>query len=185
MVVTNDPILAKRAQLLRQYGWEERYISKIKGLNSRLDELQAGILRVKLRHLKDWNTRRRTLADLYSDYLTELDLTLPMQPVDCVHVFHQYVIRHKSREDLKVYLKEQGIQTLIHYPLPIHLQPAYRDLGMHSDSLPFCELASRQVLSLPLYPEMDEESVRRICKEIKNYLKNDKQGFKKPNMGAS
>lgn len=172
MVVTNDPNLAGRVRLLRQYGWEERYISKIKGLNSRLDELQAGILRVKLKHLVDWNARRRTLADLYSRCLAELDLALPLQPEDSVHVFHQYVIRHERREELKAYLKERGVQTLIHYPVPIHLQPAYRELGLHPGELASSELASRQVLSLPLYPEMAEESVKRVCEEIKGYFKN-------------
>jgi len=110
------------------------------------------------------------LAGLYSDSLVDLGLTLPVQPEDSVHVFHQYVIRHERRDQLKAYLQERGIQTLVHYPLPIHLQPAYRDLGLHSNTFPSCELASRQVLSLPLYPELDEDSVRQVCKEIRKYL---------------
>jgi len=154
-VLTNDAALADRARQLRQYGWRERYVSETRGLNSRLDELQAAILRVKLPHLDDWNDRRRALAGRYDDLLSGLGLTLPARPSDATHVYHQYVIRLPKRDGLQAFLARQGIQTLIHYPVPVHLQAAYRDLGYAHGDLPITEQAAQEVLSLPLYPEMD------------------------------
>jgi dTDP-4-amino-4,6-dideoxygalactose transaminase len=171
-VVTNDPVLADKVRLLRQYGWKEHYISSIKGMNSRLDELQAAILRVKLAYLDQWNLRRRHLADLYRDLLSDTALTLPIQPEHTSHVFHQFVIRHPQRDSLRAFLKEQGIHTLIHYPVPVHLQPAYADLQYPPGSFPNTELASREILSLPLYPELDEEKVSLICQTVKTFLKS-------------
>lgn len=162
-VVTNDPRLAEKVHLLRQYGWKERYISQVKGLNSRLDELQAGILRVKLRRLEEWNQRRRHLASLYVDLLSDSDLTLPPQPPDLEPVFHQFVVRHPRRDALREHLKSQGIHTLVHYPVPVHLQPAYADLGLGRGSLPNSEQAADEVLSLPLYPELTEDQVGRVA----------------------
>jgi dTDP-4-amino-4,6-dideoxygalactose transaminase len=171
-VVTHDAALAEKVRLLRQYGWKEHYISSIKGMNSRLDELQAAILRVKLAYLDQWNVRRRHLADLYLDLLSDTALTLPVRPVYASHVFHQFVIRHPQRDSLKAFLKERDIHTLIHYPVPVHLQPAYADLQYQAGSFPNTELASREVLSLPLYPELDEEKVSLICQTIKTFLKS-------------
>lgn len=172
-VVTNDPALAERVRLLRQYGWRERFVSILKGINSRLDEMQAAILRVKLRHLDKWNARRRELARLYDELLADTGLTLPTQPRDAVHVYHQYVIRHPQRERLKAYLKENGVQTIVHYPVPVHLQPAYHDLGHSPGSLPFSELAAGQVLSLPVYAEMDEEAISCVSRLIHAHLANE------------
>lgn len=163
-VVTNDAGLAEKVRLLRQYGWNERYVSQIKGINSRLDELQAGMLRVKLRHLEEWNQRRRQLASLYFDLLSESNLTLPPRPSDVEPVFHQFVIRHPRRDALRETLKSQGIQTLVHYPLPVHLQPGYANLSLGRGSLPRSEKAADEVLSLPLYPELTEDQVRRVAK---------------------
>ncbi|MBL8078292.1 MAG: DegT/DnrJ/EryC1/StrS family aminotransferase [Anaerolineales bacterium] len=171
-VVTNDPALAERVRLLRQYGWKEHYISSIKGINSRLDELQAAILRVKLNYLDQWNVRRRKLADLYFELLADTELVLPLQPEDSKHVFHQFVVRHPQRDALRAFLKEQGIQTLIHYPAPVHLQPAYANLGYLIGSFPNTELASREILSLPLYPELNEQQIVLICEKIKAFLKS-------------
>ncbi len=172
-VVTNDPALAERVRLLRQYGWRERFVSILKGINSRLDEMQAAILRVKLRHLDRWNARRRELARLYGELLADTGLTLPAQPRDAVHVYHQYVIRHPQRDRLRDFLKENGVQTIVHYPVPVHLQPAYQDLGHSPGSLPSSELAAEQVLSLPVYPEMDEEAVRRVSHLIHTCLTDE------------
>jgi dTDP-4-amino-4,6-dideoxygalactose transaminase len=172
-VVTNDPALAERVRLLRQYGWRERFVSILKGINSRLDEMQAAILRVKLRHLDRWNARRRELARLYDELLADTGLTLPAQPRDAVHVYHQYVVRHPQRERLKAFLKENGVQTIVHYPVPVHLQPAYHDLGLSPGSLPFSELAAEQVLSLPVYPEMDEEAIGQVSRLIHAHLANE------------
>jgi len=169
-VVTSNPMLAEKVRLLRQYGWKEHYISSVKGMNSRLDELQAGILRVKLQHLDSWNLCRRQFASLYYELLSNTELALPSQPQDSEHVFHQFVIRHPKRDALKAYLKERGVHTLVHYPVPIHLQPAYADLGYPAGSLPNTEQAAREVLSLPLYPELTVEQVDLICHAVIDFL---------------
>lgn len=169
-VVTNHSGLAEKVRLLRQYGWKERYVSLIKGMNSRLDELQAAILRVKLKHLDVWNARRRELASLYIDLLSGTDLVLPAQLPGSEHVFHQFVIRHPRRDDLHAYLKQAGIHTLVHYPVPVHFQPAYADLGYAEGSLPNTELAAREVLSLPLYPELTEDDVRRVSQRVLEFF---------------
>ncbi|MBI5840952.1 MAG: DegT/DnrJ/EryC1/StrS family aminotransferase [Chloroflexi bacterium] len=169
-VVTNNPVIAEKVRLLRQYGWKERYVSSIKGFNSRLDELQAGILRVKLRHLDKWNDRRRMAANLYLELLSGTELGLPSHAPDTLHVFHQFVIRHSRRDDLQAYLKKNGIHTLIHYPVPVHLQPAYANLGYSLGSLPNTELTAREVLSLPMYPELSNEDVERVCRSILDFL---------------
>jgi dTDP-4-amino-4,6-dideoxygalactose transaminase len=169
-LVTNNEALAKRVALLRQYGWQERYISTLKGLNSRLDELQAAILRVKLGHLDAWNAQRQKLATLYTELLQGYDLTLPSQPADSTHVYHQYVVRHARRDQLKAFLFGRGIHSYIHYPLPIHLQPGYIDLGYVRGDLPATEMAAEQVLSLPLYPEMSEDAVREVSRVIVEFF---------------
>ncbi len=174
-VTTNNPELAERVRLLRRHGWQERYISQVKGVNSCLDELQAAILRVKLQYLDEWNARRRELANLYSALLANRGVILPHQPDDCSHVFHQYVIRHPQRDRLRASLKSQGIETLVHYPVPVHLQPAYRNLGYETGSLPESEAAARQVLSLPLYPEMTEADIQHISQAVCLFL--DKSSF--------
>lgn len=166
MVVTNDPELAERARLLRQYGWRERYISSLKGLNSRLDELQAAILRVKLRHLEDWNERRRWLARLYNERLAGSGVIVPYEPEEAVHVYHLYVVRHPRRDELRAFLRKRGIGSLIHYPVPVHLQPAYRNLGHKAGAFPAAEAAAREVLSLPLYPELHEEEAAVVADAV-------------------
>ncbi|MFZ6026538.1 MAG: DegT/DnrJ/EryC1/StrS family aminotransferase [Chloroflexota bacterium] len=165
-VVTNDPALADRIRLLRRHGWQPRYISQEKGMNSCLDELQAAILRVKLRHLSQWNAQRRRLARRYTHYLCDDNLNLPVEPDGCRHVYHQYVIRHDRRDALRDFLEAQGIGTLVHYPVPVHLQPAYRSLGYREGSLPVSEAAARQVLSLPIYPGLHAANVQRVCRAI-------------------
>ena len=162
-VVTNSSQLAEKVRLLRQYGWRERYVSEIKGMNSRLDELQAAILRVKLRYLEEWNSRRRQLVGLYQAHLADSGISLPFEPQDCGHVYHQFVIRHPKRDDLREFLGSRGIHSLVHYPVPVHLQPAYADLGCEKGSLPNTEKAANEVLSLPLYPEMTEAQVERVA----------------------
>lgn len=173
-VVTDRNDLAEKVRLLRQYGWKERNLSLIKGMNSRLDELQAGILRVKLRHLDKWNSRRRELASLYLELLSGTELVLPTQLHESGHVFHQFVVRHSERDSLREYLNKNGIHTLVHYPTPVHLQPAYADLGYAAGSLPNLERAAREVISLPLYPELTEENVRRVCRVIVDFLSGKK-----------
>ena len=166
MVVTNDPTLAERVRLLRQYGWEKRYTSTLRGTNSRLDELQAAILRVKLRHLDEWNARRREIAARYDELLAGSGVVTPVERPYARHVYHLYVIRTPQRDALRAYLREAGVGTSIHYPLPTHLQEAYRDLGLGPGSLPVTERAANEVLSLPMFPELTEEEQRVIGQAI-------------------
>lgn len=168
-VLTGDAALAERVRALRQYGWRERNRSEMKGLNSRMDEIQAAVLRVGLRHLEVWNGRRRMLAARYSSLLAGGKLGLPVEPEGAHHVYHQYVIRHPRRDELRAFLDGQGIQALVHYPLPVHLQPAYRDLRLPPDGLPASEAAAREVLSLPIRPEMAEADVDRVCAAVRAF----------------
>lgn len=165
-VVTNDSCVAERVRLLRQYGWRQRYVSDIPGGNSRLDEVQAAILRVKLQSLEGANARRRQIAKSYDRALADVRLTLPVGGQRVAHVYHQYVVRTPYRDALCAALRREDIGTLIHYPTPIHLQPAYQG------RLPLCvplaetESASREVLSLPMYPELTDEQVSKVCEVI-------------------
>lgn len=168
-VVTNDDDLAARARLVREYGWKERYVSAIAGMNSRLDELQAAILRVNLEHLVAGNARRAEIAALYTELLDGAAVECPQTAAGNHHVWHQYVIRvtgegDRSRDALQLFLRERGIGTIIHYPVPVHLQPAY---AHHTTgALPETERAAREVLSLPMYPELEDSSVREIAAAI-------------------
>jgi len=163
MVVTDDPDLAARVRLLREYGWRERYVSEIAGMNSRLDELQAAVLRVKLRYLDLENTRRRELARLYHQLLPREDVILPAEREGTEHAYHQYVLRCPRRDELRVFLEERGIGTHVHYPVPIHLQSAYRDRLRLGTSLERCEKIAVEILSLPMFPELSTEQVREVA----------------------
>lgn len=166
MVVTNDPELAERVRLLREYGWRQRYISDLPGLNSRLDELQAAILRVKLRYLDEENRRRQALAKIYDQVLSATSLTLPKCIPGASHVYHQYVVRSEHRDSLREFLREKGIGTLIHYPVPIHRQPAYQGRLRCASSMVNTEKVAREVLSLPMYPELTCEQIRQVAEAI-------------------
>ena len=148
-VVTSDPDLAGQVALLRQYGWKERFVSSRHGLNSRLDEVQAAILRVKLSRLDAFNDSRRELADLYASNINGVDL--PVEINGSRHVYHLYVVRSRQRDQLLQYLNEQDIGAGIHYPVPVHRQPAYADSAAR---LPATEEAVAEILSLPMYPEL-------------------------------
>lgn len=166
-VVSNDRSLCVAARLVREYGWRERYVSDLPGLNSRLDEVQAAILRVKLRYLSQDNTRRQEVARQYDVALAMSGLSLPNRREGYDHVFHQYVVRSSRRDDLKHYLGSHSIGTAIHYPVPIHLQPAYRD-RVHIDGscLEHTEQLCEEVLSLPMHPHVTGEQVLRIADVI-------------------
>jgi dTDP-4-amino-4,6-dideoxygalactose transaminase len=168
LVATNDPAIAEHLNLLRQYGWRERYVSEIAGWNTRLDELQAAILRAKLRHLDEDNAKRRRLAAIYEEQLAGV-VTLPIEPVNTLHVYHLYVIRHPRRDALMQFLLERGIGTAIHYPVPVHLQPAYRGRLGDVGSLPETERAAREIVSLPMYPELSEEDVSTVAQAIREF----------------
>lgn len=171
MVVTDDGDLAERIRLLREYGWKERYVSAVPGLNSRLDELQAAVLRVKLPHLDAENEVRRTVAGTYSSLLGDSGLTLPKVARSVRHVYHQYVIRTPRRDPLKAYLRERGIATSIHYPVPIHRQPAYEARMRGANPLPLTEEIAGQVLSLPIYPELPIDRAELVAREIRAWCR--------------
>ncbi len=175
LVVTPHAEVAERVRLLRQYGWAERYVSRIKGVNSRLDELQAAILRVKLRYLDQWNEKRRQLAAGYAALLAGTPLVLPQTSGEVEHVYHLYVVRAQARDGLLTHLRQYGIGAQVHYPVPVHLQPAYADLDFGSGSLPETERAAQTVLSLPLFPEMTLSKVEEVAEIIKKFDKVKKQ----------
>jgi dTDP-4-amino-4,6-dideoxygalactose transaminase len=169
MLVTDNAELAERAHLLREYGWADRYVSTISGWNSRLDELQAAILRVKLPHLDAENAGRAGLASKYDEALTGLGITLPRGRPEAEHVYHLYVIRSERRDDLQSFLKSRGIGALIHYPVPVHRQPAYQGRLAGSDNLSQSERAAREVLSLPIYPELDESQLQEVISKVQAF----------------
>ena len=169
-LVARDAEVAARARLLREYGWRERYVSHLRGMNTRLDELQAAILRAKLPHLRAANARRAAVAALYARELADSGLGLPHVFAENGHVWHQFVVRvpqnHKAgdRDDLQAFLKENGVASLVHYPVPIHRQPAYADHATRA--LPHTESAAREVLSLPIYPELRDDEARQVAKTV-------------------
>jgi len=164
MVVTNDDALAERVASLRQYGWRERYVSDIPGFNSRLDALQAAILGVKLGRLDADNARRQAIAARYDAALAASGLALPVRRAGATHVFHQYVVRHPRRDELREALRRRAIGTLVHYPVPVHAQAAYRGrVAIGPDGLGESERAAREVLSLPIYPELAADAVERVA----------------------
>ncbi len=170
-VATSRPDVAERLRLLRQYGWRERYISDVPGYNSRLDELQAAVLRVRLRHLDEENEARRRAAAVYDDMLQGLPLELPVARPDDRHVYHLYAVRSERRDALQTFLAARGIGTAIHYPVPVHLQPAYHRLGYGPGSLPVTEAAARSVLSLPMFPDLSPASAAAVAKAINQFHK--------------
>jgi len=169
MVVTDDDERARQIVLLRNYGQLERYYHEIKGFNSRLDEMQAAILSAQLPHLESWNRRRREIAALYSKAISHPAVILPRQQEESRHVFHLYVVRCQARDALRRHLADHGIGTQIHYPVPCHLQNAYRDLGVPAGSHPVAERCAAEVLSLPIYPELSDEEVLYVSETINHF----------------
>lgn len=167
-IISNDGELIERVRYLRNHGRAEKYTHVMEGVNSRLDGLQAAILRVKLRRLAEWNRRRRDLAALYVELLDPCKRIVAPQ-VDAGAVFHLFSIRHPDRDKMRVFLNGHGIAVGVHYPIPLHLQPAYARLGLGEGSFPEAEAAAREVLSLPLYPEMTEEAVRFVASKVREF----------------
>ena len=172
-IVTNDEHLARTSLLLRNYGQKVRYFHSIKGFNSRLDELQAAILRVKLRYLDSWNEARRQRAAAYDRLLANSGVVIPTEMAYGRHVYHLYAIRAQKRDALQRFLESRGIGTIIHYPVPIHLQEAYQDLGWAQGAFPAAERHAREVLSLPMYPELPGESIERIAEAIHDFRSSE------------
>ena len=166
-VLVEDAGRAHRLRQLRNGGQSDRYRHDIVGLNSRLDEVQAAILRVGLRHLEDWTARRRALAAVYFRELQGAKVRLPKEQPYAIAVYHLFVVRHARRDELMAGLKERGIETLIHYPIPLHLQPAFAHLGGKPGHFPVAEAAARSILSLPLHPGMTDEQARHVAAAVR------------------
>ena len=168
-VATNDEALATHLRQLRNYGEEKRYHHTVKGINSRLDEIQAAILRVKLAYLGEDNAARCQHAETYREHLADLPLILPPEAPWATSNHHLFVIRTTERDALATHLRDHGIGTLIHYPIPIHIQPAYADLCTKEGSLPVAETACQEVLSLPLYPSLAPEARTAVVDTVKDF----------------
>jgi dTDP-4-amino-4,6-dideoxygalactose transaminase len=169
-LVTRSAELAGRVRELRQYGWRQRYVSETTGLNSRLDELQAAVLRVKLKRVAERNALRRRWAGAYRTALSPLPLTLPPNLPDTEPVYHLYVIQVEQRDALRLALADEGIGTAIHYPVPVHRQPAFHHLGLPPGSLPVTEELAGRILSLPMHPYLTEDQVDRVAGRIAAFL---------------
>ncbi len=170
-VVTRDASLAEQVRRLRQYGWEQRYVSAVPGLNSRLDELQAAILQVKCRYLPQHNQRRRELAALYSEGLAKANVTPPSVRGAVQHVFHQYVIRTSRRDALRDFWQGRGVPTAVHYPQPVHTQPAYLNrVAIGAGGLAETERACQEVLSLPMHAQLTNEAVTYATDQLREWL---------------
>jgi dTDP-4-amino-4,6-dideoxygalactose transaminase len=166
-VTTDDGALAERVRVLRNYGSKEKYYNEEKGINSRLDELQAAILRVRLECLDEWNSRRARIAAKYCEELRETDLMLPAVANGADPVWHLFVVRSKRRDELQKHLKSRGINTLVHYPVAPHLQQAYS--GMTLPSAPITEAIHREVLSLPIGPHLSDEDATRVVEAVRAF----------------
>jgi dTDP-4-amino-4,6-dideoxygalactose transaminase len=170
MVVTDHKGLYEKLRLLRCYGEKKKYQHILKGVNSRLDEVQAAILRVKLRYLDQWNEERRRKARTYATMLGRSPFLLPVEMKEARHVYHLFVIRTRKRNSLQTFLKGKGVETLIHYLIPVHLQKAYRELRYQRGDLPLTEQVSREILSLPFFPELKEEEMGEVARQMKKFF---------------
>jgi UDP-N-acetyl-3-dehydro-alpha-D-glucosamine 3-aminotranferase len=170
LATTQDPALGEHILRLRVYGGRERYMHEELGFNSRLDEIQAAILRVKLKYLAEWNARRRAIAAGYRRGLAGLGVAVPAEVPDTLHVYHQFAIRVPERDALQRRLGDLGVRTAIYYPIPLHLQPMYRDLGYRAGDFPEAERAAREVLCLPMYPELTDGQVDEVVDACKRSL---------------
>lgn len=173
MVLTNDKEICERIKMLRNYGQTTRYKSVFIGFNSRLDEMQAAILRVKLRHLNRWNDARRRNAKAYNELLLGTDVMCPVERENVLHVYHLYVIQSRKRNQLQNFLASKGITTLIHYPIPIHLQDAYKELKISAGTLPVTEELAKKILSLPIYPEMTRAQIQYVADSIRDFARRN------------
>lgn len=169
MVVTGDDELAETIRVVRNYGQSAKNRHAVKGINSRLDAFQAAVLRVKLRHLPKWNESRRRLAARYRQELEHLPVVLPAEAEGVTHVYHLYVVRVERRDELMRHLADLGVSCGIHYPVPVHLQEAFSDLGRKEGNFPVTEKLAGEILSLPMYPELTNSDVDRICEAIAGF----------------
>ena len=171
MIVTNSTELAERLRRLRNHGQTKKYVSEEQGWNSRLDEIQAAVLRVKLRHLPEWQKARQGHAAAYSRLLGTIPgVVTPSVPAELMHVYHQYTIRTSRRDHVQKFLVARQIGSAVYYPVPLHLQPAYASLGYKRGDFPAAERAAEEVLSLPMYPELRPEQIERVAKAVAEAL---------------
>jgi dTDP-4-amino-4,6-dideoxygalactose transaminase len=171
MVVTNGKEIAHKIKMFRDHGQVRKYEHLVEGYNSRLDEIQAAILRVKLKRLDEWNKSRRKNASIYNDLLEDVDeVVMPLEAKDAKHVYHLYVIRTHRRDELQEWLKSKGIGTGLHYPASVHLQKAYEYLGYKEGDFPVAEECAKQILSLPMFPELTREQIEQVVSEIKTFF---------------
>lgn len=169
MVTTNSDEVAEKIKLLRNYGETSKYHHAIKGFNSRLDEIQAAILRVKMKHLEQWIAARRKNAGLYTKALSGSKVLTPSEPAGYKHVYYLYVVRSKRRDDLQKHLASKGVGTMVHYPIPIHMQPAYSEMGWKKGDFPATERSASEMLSLPMYPEMRKDDIEDIAGTVRGF----------------
>ncbi len=183
-VTTNDPKLAGKVRMLRDHGQLQKYRHEIEGYNGRLDAIQAGILRAKLKHLAEWNQKRRTIARRYGELLLpQIDkIILPHESPLNKAVYHLYVIRVKNRDQLQAHLAEANIATQIHYPTPLHLQRAYAAMGFREGDFPVSEKAATEILSLPMYPQLEPHQQKVVVQELVNLLLGATAGIGNPNL---
>jgi len=169
-VTTDDASVADRVRVLRNYGSRVKYQNEVRGYNSRLDEIQAAVLRAKLPCLDEWNARRTAQAQRYACELSATELSLPMVPPWADAVWHLYVVRSRSRDALRAHLLANGVDTLIHYPLPPHRQPAYADMGFDPDAFPIASLIANEVLSLPIGPHLSADQQAAVIDAVKTFV---------------
>ncbi len=170
-LVTNNAEFAKRARSLREHGSTVRYYHDEVGFNYRMEGIQGAVLGIKLKHLAKWTSERQRVAKRYAELLADTPLQLPTQPSYAESVWHLYVVRHPQREELKKYLEANGVGCALHYPLPLHLQKCYAELGYKPGDFPNSEKAASQCLSLPIYPELTEEQILRVVEVVKSFFK--------------
>ena len=168
-IVTSDEKILEKVSMLRNYGQKIKYNHLIKGFNGRLDNIQAAILRVKLKYLDEWNKARRKYALIYNSLLEDADVITPIQKDYAKHIYHQYVIRMKERDNLSKYLNSKKISTSIHYPIPIHLQKAYSDLNYKKGNFPITEKYADEIISLPVFPELKQEEIEYVVSNVKEF----------------
>jgi dTDP-4-amino-4,6-dideoxygalactose transaminase len=171
-IATDDEALARKARLLREHGSIKKYEHVLPGYNFRMEGIQGAVLAVKLPHLDDWNDRRRALAQRYSERLAGQDIAVPQEEAHGRHVYHLYVIQAGDREGLREFLAQRGIETGLHYPIPLHLQEAYTALGYRKGDLPVSETAARHILSLPMFPDLSFEAVDYVSDAIREWAKS-------------
>lgn len=175
-ITTNDEVIARKIKMIRDHGQSQKYYHQMEGYNGRLDAIQAAFLRIKLRHLADWNAKRRENAYRYNNlFESRIDgLVLPFEPTWAKAIYHLYVVRVREREQLQKHLAADGIGTGIHYPIPLHLQEAYKHLGYSEGDFPVAEKACREILSLPMFPTLKAEEQARVAEKVREFVSNEK-----------